>query len=297
MKFVRPWKDVSLMQEQILVAVDTETTGLQPGFHQLVEIAAVKFRGNEILDKFESLINPERDIPQEVIDIHGITSDMVKDAPYAIEVVPEFIQFSEDHPLIAHNAPFDESFISFNLHGQCGEEPANSIYDTLILTRKLFPELRSHSLANLATYLDVDDLPAHRAMADVLATVGVFNQCVQRMRGLNVRTWAEFKEYYGHPHYFNFEKYDIAEELPEEFKGILNVIENSQMMYIEYVANNSQPSKRVIVPESIFLRDGNFYLNAFCHLRHENRLFRLDRIEKFETLAKGAVMDGFEMDG
>lgn len=285
------------MQEKTLVVFDTETTGLQPGFHQLVEIAAVKFRGNEILDSFESLINPERDIPQEVIDIHGITSETVKNAPYAIEVVPEFISFVGDCPLIAHNAPFDEAFISFNLHGQVGDEPPNPIYDTLILTRKLFPELMSHSLANLVAYLDIADLPAHRAMPDVLATVGLFRQCAMKLRGLGIRTWAEFTQYYGHPHYINFEKYNIADELPEEFKDILRVIERGMMLFIEYVANNAQCTSRVIAPESIFLRDGKFYLNAFCHLRQENRLFRLDRIVKFETLAKGTALEGYEMDG
>lgn len=285
------------MQDKIFVAFDTETTGLQPGFHQLVEIGAVKFKGDEFIDQFQSLINPERDIPLEVIDIHGITQDMVIDAPHAIEVVPKFIEFTGDAPLVAHNAPFDESFISFNLQNINGAQPENPIYDTLILTRKLFPELVSHSLRNLAEYLEVSDVPAHRSLPDVLATIGIFNQCVLRLKSEGIETFEQFSEFYGKPHNFDFAKYDISDVLPEEFQDIQGIIERGDLLVIEYLANNSCRTRRAIVPESIFMRDGNFYLNAFCHLRCENRIFRLDRVCSFVTLSKDSDLESIEMIG
>jgi DNA polymerase III epsilon subunit family exonuclease len=285
------------MQNTVLVCFDTETTGLQPGFHQLVEIGAVKFKGDEALDEFQSLINPERDIPSEVIDIHGITHDMVCDAPHASEVVPKFMEFAGDAPLIAHNAPFDESFISFNLQNINGEQPPNPIYDTLILARKLYPELHSHSLANLAAYLDIADEPAHRSIPDVLTTVGIFRQCCLKLRTAGIETWEQFTTYYGHPHYFDFAKYNITEILPDEFKLIQTAIERGGKLLIEYIGNNSRFSRRIIVPESIFMRDDNFYLNAFCHLRCENRLFRLDRILQFESLPHNFDPECIDMEG
>jgi DNA polymerase III subunit alpha, Gram-positive type len=285
------------MQNTVIVTLDTETTGLQPGFHQLVEVGAIKFRGDEILDEFQALINPERDIPEEVIQIHGITSDMVQDAPHASEVVPAFIEFLGDAPMVAHNAPFDEAFVSFNLQSIGAEQPANPIYDTLILTRKLFPELRSHSLANLGTYLDIEDLPAHRAIADVITTIGIFRQCAKKLEGMGIKTWEQFEDYYGHPHHFDFDKYNISEILPEEFKGIQGVIERGDMLWIEYIANNANRTCRAIVPESIFVREQNFYLNAYCHLRCENRLFRLDRVVRFETMPRGTSLSELQMEG
>jgi DNA polymerase III epsilon subunit family exonuclease len=285
------------MQNTVFVALDTETTGLQPGFHQLVEIGAIKFRGDEVLDEYQTLINPERDIPEEVVQIHGIRSDMVADAPRAPEVIPALIEFIGDAPLLAHNAPFDESFISFNLQSIGAEQPENPIYDTLIMTRKLFPELRSHSLANLAVYLDIDEMPAHRAIADVITTIGIFKQCVKKLRSMDIKTWEQFREYYGHPHHFDFNKYNISEILPEEFKGIQGVIERGDMLWIEYIANNSNRTCRAIIPESIFVREQNFYLTAFCHLRCENRLFRLDRVVRFETIPRGTDLSGLKMEG
>jgi DNA polymerase III epsilon subunit family exonuclease len=285
------------MRNTIFVAFDTETTGLQPGFHQLVEIGAVKFKGDEVIDEFQSLINPERDIPPEVIAIHGITSDMVSNAPHAAEVMPAFINFIEDAPLLAHNAPFDESFISFNLQNINGEQPENPIYDTLILTRKLFPELMSHSLRNLAEYLEVSNVPAHRSLPDVLTTIGIFNECLLKLQSKGIYTMEQFEEFYGEPHYFDFAKYDISDILPDEFQDILGVIERGDALLIEYLATNSMRTRRAIVPESIFMRDGNFYLNAFCHLRCENRIFRLDRVITFETLSKDIDLGSIEMIG
>ncbi len=285
------------MQNITFVAFDTETTGLQPGFHQLVEIGAVRFKGDEIIDEFQSLINPERDIPQEVIEIHGITHDMVYDAPHATEVVPKFMDFVGDTPLIAHNAPFDESFISFNLQNINGSKPPNPIYDTLILARKLFPEITSHSLRSLAQYLEITDIPAHRSIPDVLTTIGIFQQALLRLKAEGITTFKQFSEFYGEPHYFDFAKYDISDILPDEFRDIQGIIERGDMLLIEYIANNAGRTRRAIVPESIFMRDGNFYLNAFCHLRCENRIFRLDRICSMETLSRDVDLDNIEMIG
>jgi len=285
------------MQNTTFAAFDTETTGLQPGFHQLVEIGAVKFKGDEILDEFHSLINPERDIPPEVIAIHGITHDMVHHAPYASEVVPKFIEFAGDAFLLAHNAPFDESFISFNLQNINGVKPENPIYDTLILTRKLFPELVSHSLRSLAEHLDITDIPAHRSIPDVLTTIGIFRECLLKLNGMGITSFDQFDEFYGEPHYFDFAKYDITDILPEEFKDIQRIIERGDLLVIEYLATGASRTRRAIVPESIFMRDGNFYLNAFCHLRCENRIFRLDRVISFETISKDYDITLIEMIG
>jgi len=285
------------MQNTTFVAFDTETTGLQPGFHQLVEIGAVKFKGDEILDEFHNLINPERDIPPEVIAIHGITQEMVHGAPYASEVVPKFIEFTGDALLLAHNAPFDESFISFNLQNINGQQPENPIYDTLILTRILFPELVSHSLRSLAEHLDITDIPAHRSIPDVLTTIGIFKECLLKLKGMGVETFKQFDEFYGEPHYFDFAKYDITDILPEEFKDIQRIIERGDLLIIDYLATGAARTRRAIVPESIFMRDGNFYLNAFCHLRCENRIFRLDRVISFETISKDYDLSSIEMIG
>ena len=272
------------MRSSVFVAFDTETTGLYPGFDQIVEIAACRFQNGNIIDRFEMLVNPMREIPADAIAIHGITQEMVADAPTCDEATKQFLEYIDDDPLIAHNAPFDERFISFNCHKYEIDAPSNPVYDSLLLTRRLFPELKSHGLGSLTEVFGIPHEVKHRGMPDVIGLRGVFEECVNRLEKIRVATMHEFEIWYGDPIHFSPEKYDLLVTLPDEFKPLKEAVENGDPMEVVYEDRSGKRTRRMIRPQGLYVAYGNLYLTAYCHLRDANRNFKLERIHAFRII-------------
>ena len=170
-----------LVKETVFVAFDTETTGFSRDKDRLVEIGAVKFRGDgEVLATTNWLINPQREIPTYATKVHGITTEMAAQAPEFKEIWPEFEAFCGDAVLLAHNAPFDVGFLRAELKRAKIKAPALPVVDTLPLFRKWFPRALSHSLEPLSSYLGVSGDTYHRADADAFHIVNIFNVGMKR---------------------------------------------------------------------------------------------------------------------
>ncbi|MTI48033.1 PolC-type DNA polymerase III [Sporosalibacterium faouarense] len=163
------------------VVFDIETTGLSPRNDMITEIGAVKIKNGEIIDRFSQLVNPNRKIPKKIVELTGITDEMVIDKPSIEEVLPEFLSFIEDAVLVAHNASFDMGFM-YEKSSEVGESINNSVLDTLELSRKLFPELKSHRLNKIAKHLDVTLDNHHRAVDDSEATAHILLKCVDLLK-------------------------------------------------------------------------------------------------------------------
>ncbi|MCA9404863.1 MAG: 3'-5' exonuclease [Candidatus Omnitrophica bacterium] len=160
------------------VVFDVETTGLyaREG-DRIIEIAAIKVKNNEIIDTFDELINPERDIPLEAQRINNISNDMVAGAPTADAVLPQMLDFIGGASLVGHNVKFDLEFLCHELamSGRRLRSTTPTI-DTLKMSRALIPQLSRHRLANVAQYFGVTIGETHRALADVKLTVAVLNR-------------------------------------------------------------------------------------------------------------------------
>ncbi len=152
---------------------DIETTGFNSNIDKITEIAVCKVRNGEIIDEFTTFVNPERNIPEEVQELTHITPDMVKDAPTIDEVLPEFLEFTKDTILVAHNARFDIGFIKHFANVQ-KLEFAPYVVDTLTMARELYPNLENHKLGTIAEHLEVSLEGAHRAINDTRATAKIF---------------------------------------------------------------------------------------------------------------------------
>lgn len=164
-----------LVTDAVFVAFDTETTGFSARKDRLVEIGAVKFRGDgEVLATTNWLINPERAIPYYATKVHGITTEMAAEAPVFKEVWPAFEAFCGDSVLLAHNATFDIGFLKAELKRAGISSPALPVTDTLPLFRKWFPHALSHSLEKLTMDLGVSSDIYHRAEADAFHIVNIF---------------------------------------------------------------------------------------------------------------------------
>ena len=162
------------LEELTYVVFDTETTGLLPAKgDEIVQIAAVRVVNGRIVkgEVFDTLVNPGRAIPQSATAIHGVSDDMVADAPGVNEVVERFHSFCEGAVLVAHNAPFDMEFL-YRREKQIGRSFKNPVLDTVLLSAVVFGQWDNHTLDALVERLEID-LPAearHTAIGDAIAT-------------------------------------------------------------------------------------------------------------------------------
>lgn len=172
---------IPLADDATYVVFDTETTGLNAREDTLIEIAAVKMRGQEIVDTFATLIDPERMLSSKISDLTGITNDMLVGQPKLAEALTKFRTFVEGAVLVAHNAEFDVGFLR-----QCADRlgmPAwtEPVIDTLALARGLYPGEKNYKLKTLTQKFSVELVNHHRALADAEATAKVFAQMLQHV--------------------------------------------------------------------------------------------------------------------
>ena len=163
----------------IEIVLDTETTGLDFTRERLVEFAAVRLENGKIKDSFQTLINPEQHIRKSSIAIHGITQEMVADAPTEAEAMPKIIEFIEDLPLIAHNNEFDLGFINVNLNKLNMNKLNNKNVDTLLLAKKYLPQMYNYKLETLKKYFKINQV-SHRAVGDCYTANYVYQECKKK---------------------------------------------------------------------------------------------------------------------
>lgn len=154
---------------RVYVAVDLETTGLDPERDAIIEVGAVKFRGEEVLGKFESLVDPGRPIPFKIQQLTGISNDDVRNAPPLFEVLPGLSRFVGNQPIVGHNVRFDLSFLR-----QRGRFQTHAGIDTFELAGILLPHAARYSLGVLAKTLGITLPATHRALDDARATHALF---------------------------------------------------------------------------------------------------------------------------
>ena len=168
------------------VVFDTETTGLDATWCEIIEIAALKVEGGIVVDRFETLIRPdELPLPAFITDLTGITTEMVLNAPTISAVLPQFLDFISDSVLVGHNVTFDERFVS----SAAGSQILNTLVDTMRISRHVNKALASHRLNNVVSECFADrEAPvagrSHRAMHDVECTYHIYEQMKPRLVAL-----------------------------------------------------------------------------------------------------------------
>ncbi|WP_235298377.1 exonuclease domain-containing protein [Portibacter marinus] len=149
--------------------IDIETTGGMAKRDKITEIGVVVHDGNRVLETYETLINPGRSIPPNIVRITGITDEMVADAPRFYEVAKKIVELTEGAIFVAHNVRFDYTFIK-EAFKDLGYTYSKRQLDTVRLARKTFPGLKSYSLGNLIKHFGIEVNARHRALADAMAT-------------------------------------------------------------------------------------------------------------------------------
>lgn len=162
------------------ICFDIETTGLSAARDKITEIGAVKVENGVITDTFSTFANPEMPIPQKITQLTGITDDMVKDAPSQSDAVSAFLEFAGDNVLVAHNAPFDTSFIAKACEDMGREYNYTSI-DTVAISRAILTDIKNCKLDTVAKFLRLGDFNHHRATDDAEMLARIFINLCQRL--------------------------------------------------------------------------------------------------------------------
>ncbi|NNH72187.1 DEDD exonuclease domain-containing protein [Nocardia uniformis] len=185
------------LYDTTFVVVDLETTGTSPDGDAITEIGAVKVRGGEVLGEFATLVNPGCAIPPQIVQITGITTAMVYDAPRIDSVLPGFLEFASGAVLVAHNARFDMGFLRAAATRLEITWPAAQVLCTVQLARRILgrDEAPSVKLSVLAQLLGAQTQPTHRALDDARATVDVLHALIGRVGNLGVHSLTELADY------------------------------------------------------------------------------------------------------
>jgi DNA polymerase III subunit epsilon len=264
------------------VAFDTETTGLWAPSNRVVELAAVKFRvDSDEIETYESLINPGRPIPAETTAIHGITDEMVAEAPSSGEVMTRFVEFCGcDSILIAHNAPFDISFIGSELDRAGMGYPSNLILDTVDIFRRYFPGQPSYSLLSLSQQFGISQSQEHRGLSDSNLVRMLFKVALPALPKI-----SGAEELGNHLSVYHMADWRAEPaELPVAFADLAQAVEQKLAVEIVYQSSGSSPSPRIIHPIQVHRLGGVHYIVAFCERVQAERTFRLDRIITYRLI-------------
>ncbi|SHF17515.1 BRCT domain-containing protein [Alkalibacter saccharofermentans] len=167
--------------------IDIETTGLDPRYDEIIELAAVKVRDFQVVDEFQALIEPTFPIDEFITQKTGITNEMLKGQPIIEAMIPEFLNFIGDDIVVGHNVNFDINFVYDN--SKHIKEFDNDFIDNLRLVRKIYPEFENHRLDTVMKYLEVDPRTIHRALNDCHVTNECFIKTVRKIEseGIDLR--------------------------------------------------------------------------------------------------------------
>lgn len=237
-----------LFREGTFVVFDIETTGLSYKNDRITEIGALKMENGEIIDKMSLLINPGKGIPVEIQELTGITDAMVAGSLAFEEAISKISGFFGNHPLVAHNASFDYSFLR-SAFERCGRVLDNTVIDTLAFSKLIFPNMNRYNLKALCKTLNINLENHHRALDDALATSEILKIMLDKFgeNDLNSLNEEARKK-------INYKQLDTSHVtiFAKNAKGLRNLYELVSLSHIEYFYKKP----RIIKSELAMRRDG-----------------------------------------
>jgi CRISPR-associated protein Cas2 len=160
--------------------IDVETSGLSPSQDEIIEMSALQVIENKVVGTFTALVRGNTAIPNEIEKLTGITNRMInKKGQELVQVLTEFLDFIRTLPIVAHNAPFDMSFIGEACKKCALDPPTNSHIDTLSLSQKLVRDVKKHTLSTMTKHFNIDVGPMHRGLSDCFATKALYEELIK----------------------------------------------------------------------------------------------------------------------
>jgi len=262
---------MSKLNSHTLAYLDVETTGLSPWFgDRICEIAVVRCEGDKVINTFDSLLNPERLISPGAARVNGLKDSDLKKAPRFIDVFERVMALVKDAVIVCHNVSFDLGFLSSE-QGRINKHlPTVLTLDTLEIAREYF-DFDSNSLQSIAHGLGIEVTDAHRALGDAYTTREVLKYFARKLRSTDIE--HAIAPYY--PPITSPQELNLPPAIEE-------ALQSKKRLFIRYVDRKGGVSERWITPKQILALNDYLYMVAHCHLRDDERNFRLDRIEQIE---------------
>lgn len=269
---------MSKLNSHTFAYLDVETTGLSPWFgDRICEVAILRCDGDQVIDSFNSLLNPERLLSPGAARVNGLKDADLKTAPRFIDVVDRVLALIKDAVIVCHNVPFDLGFLSSELGRLNKPLPTVLTLDTLEIARQHF-DFDSNGLQSIAHWLDIEVTAAHRALDDTFTTQAILKHFARALSSTQIECAIL--------------PYDPPSTSPQELNlppVIEEALQSRRRLFIRYVDRKGAVSERWITPKQILALNETLYMVAHCHMRDEERNFRLDRIEQMEIEKENAA--------
>lgn len=261
-----------------IVAFDTETSGAYPLESEIIELGAVKWQNGERVAKFQTLLKPKKPLTPDNIKIHGITNEMVADAPLMKDELNKFYAFIDGSILIAHHAPFDLGFLALEIEKLNLAFPQNILLCTSLLSRALLTTT-NHKLQTLIKELNLNGGSAHRAFDDADACLQVFLKCCEKL-GPNITLQKlldiQKKE-------LTWNRYQIFSSHNQKMIQLAKACLENRTIQIIYAGGQTKGKNRPIKPIGLVRNPDGDYVHAECGLDFQNKRFYLEKILDYEV--------------
>ena len=268
----RPWTDYPL------VAFDTETSGAYPVGSEIVEFGAVKWFKGQVVDRLQMLVKPEIPMGEEVIKIHGITNEMVADAPSMKEVIAKIHGFLDQSLGVAHHAPFDMGFIAYDIERFGLAMPTGPVFCSSLLSRKYIHGVENHKLQTLVKHLQIEGGSAHRAADDAYACLQVALKTLEKLEpNASIQSVLQAQE-----KKLEWPYYSLKFPTQLALQTVVRALQARKDLNILYEKGSKSKQLRPVRPLGIVRNPDGDYLAAICLLDHQKKRFYLQHLSEAE---------------
>lgn len=261
MSLDKPWR------ESTFISIDLETTGKYPLDAEICEMAAVKWRAGHIIETFQTLIKPKQRMGQEVIDIHNITNEMVEGAPALGEKLADFHKFIGDGFVLAHHAPFDMGFLTWEFEKARLPLPAHPAFCTSLISRAINFNVANHRMPTLIEHFKLPPVQLHRAMDDAQVALQIAVKYFDKIGGdATVRDIQNIQSVE-----LAWQRFSIEALMEREhFRLLVRSILDKREVNITYDSGSKPGQARKVIPVGIVRSlDGDFLVAIESH-RNDN---------------------------
>lgn len=262
------------LNDYTYVAFDLETSGAYPIGHDVVEFGAVKWHQGQELGRLQFLLKPRELMTDFIIGIHGITNEMVQEAPPMSEKIQEIHEFLKGSVIMAHHAPFDMGFMAVEFEKARLPLPSEPALCTSLLSRKWIHGVDNHKLQTLVKHLQVDGGQAHRAYDDAKACLQVGLACFHKMP--SDTTLAQAIKSQGKNLWWK--DYSLLFTTDAHIKTLIEAINAKKDVDLIYQGGSTKGETRRLTPIGIVRNPDGDYLQAFCHKDKTAKRYYLNRV-------------------
>jgi DNA polymerase-3 subunit epsilon len=275
MDFSKPWTEYEF------VAFDTETSGAYPLGSEIVEFGAVRWKQGQIVDQYQTLIRPSKPMSDFIIGIHGITNEMVADAPFMKDKIGEIRKFFDGAFLMAHHAPFDLGFVNLEFEKFNIPAPLEPVICTSLLSRKVIHETANHKLQTLIKFLNLDPGSAHRAADDARNCLDVGLECFKRL-GETATLQKVFATVEKDLRWSNYSLLSVNNGVIDSIRRA--VIEQKHLDISYTTMNAKKAETRRITPIGLVRNPDGDFVMATCHRDGAQKRFYLQKISDIQIV-------------